>query len=167
MGLGNYLEIVGNVLTYPAPSGEQKTLDLDEIRKKSKEVGFVRVKEAASFGMNYTWAYGLFFVVVAVGFLLVKKILPKKKIEETEVQPSKRLEPIELLLPFSGQLLTTETLDQLLGIDSQANFDSRRMKRARLINDINEKYFAQEGKELIVRDKKPEDKRYVYYKIQA
>ena len=167
MGLGNYLEIVGNVLTYPAPSGEQKTLDLDEIRKKSKEVGFVRVKEAASFGMNYTWAYGLFFVVVAVGFLLVKKILPKKKIEETAEQSAKRLEPIELLLPFSGQLLTTETLDQLLGIDSQANFDSRRMKRARLINDINEKYFAQEGKELIVRDKKPEDKRYVYYKIQA
>ena len=125
------------------------------------------MKEAAAFGMNYTWAYGLFFVVVAVGFLLVKKILPKKKIEEPAEQPFKRLEPIELLLPFSGQLLTTETLDQLLGIDSQANFDSRRMKRARLINDINEKYFAQEGKELIVRDKKPEDKRYVYYKIQA
>ncbi len=117
--------------------------------------------------MNYTWAYGLFFVVVAVGFLLVKKILPKKKIEETAEQPFKRLEPIELLLPFSGQLLTTEALDQLLGIDDQANFDSRRMKRARLIKDINEKYFDQAGKELIVRDKKPEDKRYVYYKIQA
>ncbi len=167
MGLSPYLEIKGNVLSYIMPGGEQKTLDLDEIRKKSKEVGFVRVKEAASFGMNYTWAYGLFFVVVAVGFLLVKKILPKKKTEAPEVHPAKRLEPIELLLPYSGQLLTTETLDQLLGIDDQANFDSRRMKRARLINDINEKYFAQEGKELIVRDKKPEDKRYVYYKIQA
>jgi len=167
MALGNYLEIVGNVLTYPAPSGEQKTLDLDEIRKKSKEVGFVRVKEAASFGMNYTWAYGLFFVVVAIGFLLVKKILPKKKAEELTLQPSKRFEPIELLLPYSGQLLTTEALDQLLGIDDQANFDSRRMKRARLIKDINEKYFDQAGTELIVRDKKPDDKRYVYYKIQA
>jgi hypothetical protein len=54
-----------------------------------------------------------------------------------------------------------------LGIDGQANFDSRRMKRARLINDINEQYLAQKGKELIVREKKAEDKRYVYYKIQA
>jgi len=167
MGLGNYLEIVGNVLTYPAPSGEKKTLDLNDLRKKSKEVGFVRVKEVASFGISSYWAYGLFFVVVAVGLLLVKKILPKKKIEELTLQPSKRLEPIELLLPYSGQLLTTEALDQLLGIDDQANFDSRRMKRARLIKDINEKYFDQAGKELIVRDKKPEDKRYVYYKIQA
>lgn len=167
MGIGSYLEIVGNVLSYPAPSGELKTLDLDEIRKKSKEVGFVRVKQAAAFGILSAWAYGLFFVVVAIGWLLVKKILPKKKTEEPEVQPSKRLVPIQLLLPYSGQLLTTETLDQLLGIDGQTNFDSRRMKRARLINDIKEKYFAQEGNELIVRDKKPEDKRYVFYKIQA
>ena len=81
--------------------------------------------------------------------------------------PSKKLDPLQLLVPLSGQLLTTETLDQLLGIDGQANFDSRRMKRARLINDINEQYLDQAGKELIVRDKKPEDKRYVYYKIQA
>ena len=167
MGIGNYLEIVGNILTYPAPSGELKTLDLDEILKKSKEVGFVRVKEASSLGISSFWAYGLFFVVVSVGWLLVKKILPKKKTEEPEVQPSKRVDPIQLLLPYSGQLLTTEALDQLLDIDNQANFDSRRMKRARLIKDINERYLAQKGKELIVRDKKPEDKRYVYYKIQA
>jgi hypothetical protein len=70
-------------------------------------------------------------------------------------------------LPYSGKLLSTETLDQLLGINDQVNFDSRRMKRARLINDINEHYLAQTGRELIVREKKAEDKRYVYYKIQA
>jgi hypothetical protein len=167
MGLSPYLEIKGNVLSYTSPSGELKTLDLAQIRQKSTEVGYVRVKETVAMGVPPTWAYVLFFVVVAIGWLVVKKTLPKKKIEETEDLPSKRLEPIQLLLPYSGQLLTTETLDQLLGIDTQANFDSRRMKRARLINDINEQYLAQAGKELIVRDKKPEDKRYVFYKIQA
>jgi hypothetical protein len=167
MGLSPYLEIKGNVLSYPSPSGELKTLDLAQIRQKSTEVGYVRVKEAAAMGIPPTWGYVLFFVVVAVGWVVVKKTLPKKKIEEPEEQPSKRLEPIQLLLPYSGQLLTTETLDQLLGIDSQANFDSRRMKRARMINDINEHYLAQTGKELIVREKKAEDKRYVFYKIQA
>jgi hypothetical protein len=167
MGLSPYLEIKGNVLSYTSPSGELKTLDLAQIRQKSTEVGYVRVKEAAAMGISSTWGYVLFFVVVAVGWVVVKKTLPKKKIEEPEEQPSKRLEPIQLLLPYSGQLLTTETLDQLLGIDGQANFDSRRMKRARLINDINEHYLAQKGKELIVREKKAEDKRYVYYKIQA
>ena len=167
MGIGAYLEVVGNVLTYPAPSGQLKTLDLDEIRKKSTEVGSIRVKETASFGMNYTWGYLLFFTLVAFGWLIVKKGLPKKKIEADQAPlPTKRA-PLELLLPYSGQLLSTEALDKLLGIDSQANFDSRRMKRARLINDINEQYLDQEGKELIVREKKMEDKRYVYYKIQA
>ncbi|MFM7630060.1 MAG: hypothetical protein ACKO44_11125, partial [Algoriphagus sp.] len=70
-------------------------------------------------------------------------------------------------LPYAGQLLTTETLDHLLGIDANMNFDSRRMKRARLINEINKLYLAQVGKELVQRDKKPEDRRFVYYKIQA
>ena len=167
MGLSPYLEVKGNVLHYNLPSGELKTLDLDQIRKKSTEVGYVRVKEAVAMGIPSTWAYVLFFVFVVIGWVVVKKTLPKKKLEETEEQPSNKLEPIQLLLPYSGQLLTTEALDQLLGIDGQANFDSRRMKRARLINDINEHYLAQKGKELIVREKKAEDKRYVYYKIQA
>ena len=167
MGLSPFLEIKGNVLHYIMPSGELKVLDLTQIRQKSTEVGYVRVKETVAMGVPPTWAYVLFFVIVALGWLVVKKTLPKKKIEETEELPSKRLEPIQLLLPYSGQLLNTETLDQLLGIDSQANFDSRRMKRARMINDINEHYLAETGKELIVREKKAEDKRYVFYKIQA
>ena len=146
-----------NVLNYTLPSGEFKVLDLTEVPQKSTEGGYFRAKDAAEFGILYFWADFLFFMILLIGMLIVKMTQSKDK----------NLEPIELLLPYSGQLLTTETLDQLLGIDSQANFDSRRMKRARLINDINEKYFAQAGKELIVRDKKPEDKRYVYYKIQA
>lgn len=167
MGIGAYLEIVGNVLTYPAPSGQIKTLDLDEIRKKSKEVGSIRVKEASIVEENYTWGYLIFLVVVGFGWVVVKKVLPKKKTESEQTPAPKKREPLELLLYYSGQFLTTEALDQLLGIDSQTNFDSRRMKRARLINDINEQYLAQVGKELIVREKKEEDKRYVYYKIQA
>jgi hypothetical protein len=167
MGLSPYLEIKGNVLHYIMPSGELKVLDLGQIRQKSSEVGYVRVKEAAAFGISSPWAYILFLVMVATGWLLVNKALPKKKIEAPEEQPIQKLEPIQLLLPYSGQLLTTDTLDHLLGIDSQANFDSRRMKRARMINEINEHYLAQTGRELIVREKKVEDKRYVYYKIQA
>jgi len=167
MGLADYLEIVGNVLTYPAPSGELKTLDLDQIRQKSKEVGYIRVKEAAAFGIPSTWVYALFFVLVAIGWLVVKKGLPKKRVDVAEVESTLEQDPMQVLLACSGQLLSTETLDQLLGIADLLNFDSRRMKRARLINEINLQYLAQQGKELIVREKKSEDKRYVYYKIQA
>ena len=167
LGLSPSIEIKGNVLNYTLPSDLLKTLDPTQIRQKTTEVGYFGPKEAAESGILNFWADFLFLVILVIGLLIVKMIHSKEKNLEAEVQPFKRLEPIQLLLPYSGQLLTTETLDQLLGIDSQANFDSRRMKRTRLINDINEKYLAQAGKELIVRDKKPEDKRHVYYKIQA
>jgi hypothetical protein len=167
MGIGPYLEIVGNVLRYTAPSGELKTLDLDQIRKQSKEVGYIRVKEGDAIEASSTWGYLIFFLLVGVGWVVVRQVLPKMKKELVPTKEPKKPEPLEILLPYSGQSLSTEVLDQLLGIDSQANFDSRRMKRARLINDINEQYLAQKGKELIVREKRAEDKRYVFYKIQA
>lgn len=167
MGIAPYLEIVGNVLTYPAPSGQLKTLDLDEIRKKSKEVGYIRVKEKRALGLSYTWGYLLFFLLVGLGWVIVRQVIPKIRQEQVHPKEPKKRDPLDLLLPYSGQLLTTDTLDQLLGIDNQTNFDSRRMKRARLINEINEHYLTKAGKELIVREKKAEDKRYVYYKIQA
>jgi hypothetical protein len=130
-------------------------------------VGYIRVKEAAAFGRPSTWGYALIFVLVAIGGLVVKKGLPKKKVDVVEVESTLEQDPMQVLLACSGQLLSTETLDQLLGIGDLLNFDSRRMKRARLINEINLQYLAQQGKELIVREKKSEDKRYVYYKIQA
>lgn len=97
------------------------------------------MKEATAVEGNYTWGYFLFISVVVFGWVLVKKILPNRKKEHDEAPLLRRKDPLELLLPYSGQLLTTETLDQLLGIEDQSNFDSRRMKRARLIKDINEK----------------------------
>ena len=52
-------------------------------------------------------------------------------------------------------------------LDSQANLDSRRMKRARLIKKINQHYLAQTGRVLIIQNKMSADKRYVTYLIQA
>jgi hypothetical protein len=167
MGIAPYLEIVGNVLTYPAPSGQLKKLDLDEVRKNAKEVGYIRVKEEAVFGMNYTWGYLLFFTLVAFGWVVAKKVLPKRNKEIEQDPQIKKREPFELVLAYSGQLLTTEALDKILGIDDQTNFDSKRMKRARIVREINDQYLAQKGKELIVREKREQDKRYVYYRIQA
>ena len=167
MGLSPYLEVLDNVLHYSSPSGEIKFLDLDQLREESKEVGSIQLSNKVDFRLNVPLGYLLFFLLVALGGLLVFKQLSKNRRENVPSLPAKKLDPIQLLLPLSGQLLTTDSLDQLLGIDGQANFDSRRMKRARLINDINEQYLDQMGRELIVRDKKPEDKRYVYYKIQA
>ncbi len=165
MGLSPYLEIKGNILNYTLRSGEFKVLDLTQVPQKSTEVGDVPANEVAEFGILYFWADFLFFIILAIGLLILKQ--SKEKNLEPEVQPFKRLDLIQLLLPYSGQLLTTETLDQLLGFDSQTTFDSRRMKRARLIKKINQNYLAQIGRVLIIQNKMSDDKRYVTYKIQA
>ena len=169
-----YLEIIGNILTYQAPSGDKKILDLDVIKSKSVQVGEVRVLGPASAPVLFDQLPLYFIFMVCLGGLLIWALLARRTKGTTspplptmEDVPASRASPLEVLLAFSGQLLTTEQLDQLLGIDQQANFDSKRMKRARLINEVNEQYLANTGKELIERDKKPEDRRYVYYKIQA
>jgi flagellar basal body-associated protein FliL len=72
---------------------------------------------------------------------------------------------IENFKPHSGQLLDSEKLDSLLGIDSNGNADLARVKRSRMIIRVNKYYTSQKGKELIVREKNPKDKRYVYYKV--
>jgi len=156
-----------HVWNYTQPSGEFKVLNLTQVPQKSTEVGAVPAKEVAEFGILSFWADLLFFMILAIGLLILKMKQSKEKNLEPEVQPFKRLDLIQLLLPYSGQLLTTENLDQLLGFDSQTTFDSRRMKRARLIKKINQHYLAQTGRVLIIQDKMSDDKRSVTYKIQA
>jgi hypothetical protein len=173
MGLSPFLEIIGNRLIYQAPSGDPKTLDLDAIKVKSVQVGEVRVLGPAAAPKVFEQLPLYLMLCVALGGGLIWVLLAritkgiKSSLPLNEEVLVPKASPLELLLPFSGQLLTTEQLDQLLGIDQQANFDSKRMKRARLINEVNEQYLVNTGKELIIRDKKPEDRRYVYYKIQA
>jgi len=155
------------VWNYTLPSGEFKVLDLTQVPQKSTDFSYVRANEVAEIGILYFWADLLFFMILAIGLLIVKMIQSKEKNLEPEEQPYKRLDPIQPLLPYSGQLLTTENLDQLLGFDSQTTFDSRRIKRTRLIKKINQHYLAQTGRVLIIQNKMSDDKRSVTYKIQA
>jgi len=41
------------------------------------------------------------------------------------------------------------------------------LKRSRWINKLNEYYNSQKGRGLIERDKNPQDKRYMYYRINC
>jgi hypothetical protein len=68
-------------------------------------------------------------------------------------------------MEHNGKKLSTEEFDRILGIHEIPNFDSKRIKRARLIKEINLKYEEKKGTALINRIKNPEDKRFVYYKI--
>ena len=170
------LEVIGNVLHYQSESGEPKTLDLDFIKSKSVVVGEVRVLEAGILPSGLSWKsiYLLLPFLFVGGILWVmivrrakKSNLKEAKNKAIEPVPTLNFEPISLLLPYSGQQLTSETLDQLLGLDGLENYDFKRMKRSRLIKEINKRYLDFAGKELVLRHKNPDDRRFTYYKIQA
>lgn len=66
---------------------------------------------------------------------------------------------------FEGQLLTVEELDQVLDIAHLPNPDHKKVKRSRLIKEVNQHSQATWGHPLITRKKNPEDKRYLLYQI--
>lgn len=170
------LEVIGNVLYYQSERGETKTLDLDFIKSKSVVIGEVRVLEAGILPSGLSWnpIYLLlpFLFVGGILWVMVVRRAKKAKLEEANSEsvkpvPTINFEPISLLLPYSGQQLTSEVLDQLLGLDRLENYDFKRMKRSRLIKEINKRYLSFAGKELVLRHKNPDDRRFTYYKIQA
>jgi len=62
--------------------------------------------------------------------------------------------------------LKSDELDDLFQIKYDLNYDSRRVRRSRIIRDLNMEYQKLEGKDIIMRQKDPKDKRYVIFRIE-
>lgn len=171
------LEIMGNELTYQLENDEFKTIDLDSIKATSEVIGQVQVLETAEVPEKSSPLSPYLLLILGLGgglgwfvFARRKKVVPAAQQPQEETsghQPALAYEPILKLLPYDGQQLTSEIIDRLLGLDDLENFDFKRMKRSRLIKEINKRYLVHTGKELVLRDKKPDDRRFTYYKIQA
>jgi hypothetical protein len=73
----------------------------------------------------------------------------------------------EEILLYSGKMLNTETLDKILAIDELENFDSKRLKRSRMVTEINKKYKQIHNKDLIKRSKNPDDRRPPFKKEEV
>jgi len=184
MSESSYFETIGNKISYfdyemgSATEGKNVVLDLDSLLKNSEEIGQITyLKEPKS----STYPQGIYVILLVLvlltlgGWWMVKR--KNKKVSNTSQSPLD--EPklsaagdeviqglIHCLVHFDGERLTTETFDGLLGIDQILNFDSKRIKRSRLIKAMNANYKEKKGIELITRIKNPEDKRFVYYKIK-
>ena len=64
-----------------------------------------------------------------------------------------------------GSSLTADEFDQLMGLGSITSPETKRSKRARIIQLVNAEVFARLGVNLIERAKSKEDKRVVIYNI--
>ena len=152
--------------------GKELIIDLEEIRKNSKEIGQINYLESPiqeeSIGEKYLipLIFSSLFLIL-VGLATWRYInRQKKKLNESVKEVVKEDESLlNNLLAHDGKKLSTDEFDRILGIHEIPNFDSKRIKRARLIKEINLKYEEKKGTALITRIKNQEDKRFVYYKI--
>jgi hypothetical protein len=71
---------------------------------------------------------------------------------------------LQKLAAFSGKILTSEQLDDILALTSIPSADTQRFKRFQLIKEINQEYRKKMEIDLIVRQRDPEDgRRYLYF----
>lgn len=177
-------EIIGNKINYVEYingdflSGEEVQIDLDKVKENSREIGKIVVLEPNALTKKSSpssflpWlGLALLPLVFWMGIQLQKRTDKKrnlsleKDLPQENVQEEKEEEIMDHLLAHNGEKLSTETFDQLLGINEISNFDSKRIKRSRLIKSINKQYEEKNGFPLITRIKNQEDKRFVFYKI--
>lgn len=165
-----YIEVINDDIRLQMPDGQEKKLDIAEMRKKAKKVGQLVIgepnqtvnlasKEILFFSM-------ILFLAIGVSIAVYKRKQSDSTLNDESASGTSEVDIyIERLLLFENQVLDTEQLDKLIDIELVENIDSKRIKRARRIAKVNEIYCEKEGKNLIIREKNPDDKRYISYRI--
>lgn len=166
--LSPFMEIIDNVIFYQFPDGFERSLDLDAVFAESKQVGEIRVIEKNIFQkISIKELFYILTIVLLIVLLLCPYLFRRKPTKSINPHTEAALARItEEILVYSGKMLNAEELDKILGLDELENFDSKRPKRARMVTEINKKYKKIHKKDLIMRSKNPEDRRFVYYEIQ-
>lgn len=171
--ISGYAEVLDNIIYFRRPDGKESTVDVEQMIRKSKQVGYLEEVSSSSFApFLSSWGLrdGIYLSLVGAmlgGFgWMGYRYKSKKGIAlELSNEPNEVDVLIYRMLVYSGEQVDAEQFDVLLGIDALPNIDSKRLKRSRLITKVNEYYQQNHGKELITRVKNPDDKRYVYYRI--
>jgi hypothetical protein len=66
---------------------------------------------------------------------------------------------------MEGQIFSTAQFDEFLQIHT-VNPENRKAKRSRLIKSFNERAKSEFGKEIIFRERDPDDKRFFRFRIE-
>lgn len=164
-----FIEVIENIINYQTPNGTPKSLDIEHFFTLGKEVGRIEVLNTQyHVGTILSTKSGVYVVIIIILILIIIKLLFRKRGGEPQPNGYKEIQKLTAsITQYSGELLHSEKLDEVLGIDKIENTDSKRLKRSRLINRLNEYHNSKEGTDLIVRDKNPEDKRYIYYQVKG
>lgn len=167
-----YIQVIDNTIYFQNLKGTHQILDISLLQKKAKKVGHIEIiKDSGSIIDRFKYPL-LILLALSVLFLIpfLYRKLQKKNAEKESSCGKQGIDVIreitKKLESVSGQTLDIDTLDTILGIQHIPNPDNRRVRRSRMITDINTNYRFSKGKSLIKRIKRSDDKRYTYYTVE-
>ncbi len=163
LNLSPFVFASGNTITYQKKFTGLVTLNFDRTKDNAKVLGTIHTDQPID--KYYVGVIPLLVILISLGFLWNKN---KKQISVEENNPDAPKENLdrltEKILDKKGDLIDTTMIDQLLEI-STLSYDNRRVKRAKLISEINTQYRKTHGIDLIHRKKSDTDKRFIQYFI--
>lgn len=179
--LPDFYSIQENLLTWELHA-QRKSVDLSHLAQQGKLVATLSVHPQTS---EVIPTFRIQNLLIIVGFLAVFSGLAirfyktniKKKIIEAQPEPAPIVLPpivaidplqslIQKLIGGGPKFYSTEELDIVLEINDRENSDNRRVRRSRLVKNINDYSQSLWGKPLIIRERQPEDKRYFRFRIE-
>jgi hypothetical protein len=168
-------EIEGNSIFFQNPVGKLDSLLIEPSLASAIEIGQLRIptrpaasEEALSLSKEpeILFSIGLLFLVLSgISIIGIKNKNFTKTTTTKTIVSSTLGNYIFLLQKENGKLLTTQELDQIIEVTKLENLESQRIKRSRLIFDINKKYQETHGKDLIHRSRISKDRRFIKYLI--
>jgi hypothetical protein len=167
-----YLQIIDNTIFYQNLMGAHHSMDIVSMFNNSTKVGYIEILDnPGNIFEQYRFPLLIFLgfsVILLSTFLYArfKKEKPGKETSHEVTEISLITGIIKKLESVSGQTLDIDELDKMLEIHNIPNLDNRRVRRSRIVTDINTNYRISKGKDLIKRVKKSDDKRYTYYTIE-
>jgi hypothetical protein len=147
---GNYYSESPKPIEKLTPLGK---ISFESIHKKVEEESITASKKKSY--LSYT--------IILIAMLLIGIIIWIVKFKKSKFNNQELLKEIK---QQSGNLLNSDEIDVILGINSSMSQDSKRVKRSRIIKSINEEYVLKKGKKLITRQRDENDNRYMLYKIK-
>jgi len=152
------VEIIGNEVVLQNYDNHKKEpllvrINLDEIWDKNLKMNLIESKQINKENSS------VFIITISVLILLVSVVIFYfyKKSKSTGV--SKEYNELEQKLISMNRVLNTEELDELLGIEHM-DVDSKKFKRNRMINEMNQRH-----PDFIIRIKDDTDKRRYLYQV--
>lgn len=152
--VNSLIHIKGNEMTIVFPDSSSVEYDIEN----ELQYYFQEPNEAKKPFPWYWWV--LIFVSVSLLSFAVIRHLRKPEVSSE----SDRLLPLK---KHAGRLIDSDELDKILGVDEIPVYETRKYKRASLIQELNALSKIQSGHEIILREKNPEDKRFYLYRIQS